>query len=68
MEFLNAVRAHREANTNFDYSVPLAKILMLGNATARAGVGEYAWDGHRFTRSDKANRFLKTVYRKGWEL
>ena len=68
MEFLNAVRAHREANTNFDYSVPLAKILMLGNATARAGVGEYAWDGHRFTCGDKANRFLKTVYRKGWEL
>ena len=68
MEFLNAVREHREANTNFDYSVPLAKVLMLGNATARAGVGEYAWNGHAFTNSDKANSFLKTVYRKGWEL
>ena len=68
MEFLNAIREHREANTNFDYSVPLAKVLMLGNATARAGVGGYAWDGHRFTDCDKANAFLKTTYRKGWEI
>ena len=68
LEFMNAVREHREANTNFDYSVPLAKVLMLGNATARTGVGEYLWDGTTFTNSDKANTFLKTQYRKGWEL
>ena len=68
MEFLNAVREGREANTNFDYSVPLARLLMLGNATARAGEGSYAWNGTSFTTGEKANAFLGTVYRPGWGL
>ncbi|MCQ2391776.1 MAG: Gfo/Idh/MocA family oxidoreductase [Kiritimatiellae bacterium] len=68
MEFLNAIRERREANTNFDYSVPLARVLMLGNATARAGMGTYLWDGTAFSGNAVANAFLKTSYRKGWSL
>ena len=67
MEFLNAIRQNREANTNFDYSVPLAKTLMLGNAVVRAGKGSYTWNGTRFAE-EKANAFLTTTYRPGWEL
>ena len=37
MEFLNAVRENREANTGFDYSIPLAQTVLLGNVAARAG-------------------------------
>ncbi len=68
MEFLNAIRENREANTNFDYSVPLAKVLMLGNATTRAGKGSYSWNGSKFTKGESANEFLKTSYRASWEL
>ncbi len=68
MEFLNAIRERREANTCFDYSVPLARVLMLGNATARSGKGVYSWNGTKFTTGVKANEFLATAYRPGWEL
>jgi len=67
MEFLDAIRERREANTNFAYSVPLARVLMLGNAAARAGKGVYAWNGTDFGKDSPANAFLKTTYRKGWE-
>jgi len=68
MEFLNAVREGREANTNFGYSVPLATAVLLGNVAARAGKKKLLWDGSRVTNDDAANAFLRTTYRKGWEL
>ena len=68
MEFLNAVREGREANTNFDYSVPLATSVLLGNVAARAGKKKLLWDGTRITNDDAANAYLRTTYRKGWEL
>lgn len=41
---------------------------MLGNATDRAGKGTYEWNGTSFTRGEAANAFLRTSYRRGWEL
>jgi predicted dehydrogenase len=67
MEFLNAVREGREANTNFDYSVPLARTLLLGNAASRAGKGVHRWDGRGFADA-AANAFLAAPCRKGWEV
>jgi predicted dehydrogenase len=68
MEFLNAVRENREANTGFDYSIPLAQTVLLGNVAARAGKKKLLWDGTRITNDESANAFLKTTYRTGWEL
>ena len=68
MEFLNAVREGREANTNFDYSVPLATTVLLGNVAARAGKKKLIWDGTRITNDTAANDYRKTTYRDGWTL
>ena len=67
-EFLSAVRGNPgPVNTGLDFSIPLVKTLMLANALAFAGKGEYAFDGER-TSSAVANAHLKVAYRKGWEL
>ena len=68
MEFLNAVRENREANTCFDYSIPLAQTVLLGNVAARAGKKKLLWDGTRITNDEAANGYLKTSYRDGWSL
>ncbi len=67
-EFFNAIRENRAANTGFDYSVPLAETLLLGNVAARAGKKKLLWDGTRITNDAAANAFLKTTYRSGWEV
>ena len=67
-EFLGAVRGNPgEINTGLDFSIPLAKTLMLANALAFAGKGRYAFDGHQ-TSNDVANAHLRQTYRPGWEL
>ena len=68
-EFYAAIRENRPANTNFDYSVPLAETLLLANVAARAGKGSVlTWDGRKIVNNAAANQFLKTSYRPGWEL
>ena len=66
-EFYAAIREGREANDCFEYSVPLAKTVCLGNVAALAGKGSTLnWDGHRVTNNDKANAYVTKEYRKGW--
>lgn len=68
-DWLRAIRKpNRPCGCNFEYSAPLAKAVLLGNVVARAGVGEYKWDGCKITNLSHANPFLKATYRKGWEL
>jgi len=67
-EFYNAIREGRAANTDFDYSTPLAETLLLGNVAARAGKGTLLWDGTRITDNPTANAFLRTAYRPGWSI
>ena len=67
-EFLGAVRGRPgEINTGLDFSIPLAKTLMLSNALAFAGKGTYSFDGKK-TSSEVANAHLGHGYRKGWTL
>lgn len=66
-EFYAAIREGREANDCFEYSVPLAKTVCLGNIAALAGKGAILkWDGHRVTNDEKANRYVTKEYRAGW--
>lgn len=68
-DWLRAIRnPNRPCGCNFDYSAPLATTVLLGNAAPRAGKKKLLWDGTRFTNDEAANQYLKTTYRKGWEL
>ena len=67
-EFLAAVRGNPgPVNTGLDFSIPLAKTLMLANMLAFAGKGTYRFDGTK-TDSDAANVRARHTYRKGWEV
>ena len=66
-EFYAAIREGREANDCFEYSVPLAKTVCLGNISALAGKGSVLkWDGHHVTNNEKADKWVTKEYRKGW--
>ncbi|MBQ6338612.1 MAG: Gfo/Idh/MocA family oxidoreductase [Kiritimatiellae bacterium] len=66
-EFLSAVRGNPgPVNTGLDFSIPLAKTLMLANMLAFAGKGTYKFDGAK-TDSAAANARFGMKYRKGWE-
>ena len=69
-DWLRAIRnPSRPAGCNFDYSAPLAETVLLGNVAGRAGKGRtLLWDGQRITNDESANAFLRTTYRKGWEI
>ena len=58
----------RRANADLRYGVPLVKTVLLGNVLAQTGLGKLEWNGSRVTNNDKANAFVRTSYRKGWEL
>ena len=67
-EFLSAVRGKPgEVNTGLDFSIPLAKTLMLANMLAFAGKGTYRFDGTK-TDSAIANAHARHAYRKGWAI
>jgi hypothetical protein len=67
-EFYKAIREQREANDNFEYSVPLAKTVCLGNISSVAGKGSVLeWDGHHVTNNAEADKNVTKAYRKGWD-
>ena len=67
-EFLSAVRGNPgPVNTGLDFSIPLAKTLMLANMLAFAGKGTYTFDGAK-TDSAAANAHFGIIYRKGWDI
>ena len=67
-EFYKAIRERREANDNFEYSVPLAKTVCLGNISSLAGKGSVLeWDGHHVTNNAEADKNVTKAYRKGWD-
>ena len=54
-------------NTGLEFSVPLAKTLMLANMLAFAGKGTYSFDGEN-TDNAAANAHASHAYREGWEI
>ena len=52
---------------NFEYAVPLAKTVCLGNISALAGKGStLKWNGRNVTNNEKANSHVTKAYRSGW--
>ncbi|OGV61025.1 MAG: hypothetical protein A2283_13230 [Lentisphaerae bacterium RIFOXYA12_FULL_48_11] len=70
-DFFRACRGGAPACANFDYSEPLAEIVLLGDLAMRAGAGRLIkWDGPamRCTNLPELNRFIKPAYREGWRI
>jgi predicted dehydrogenase len=78
IEWLEAVRAGdpTKALSHFDYAGPMTEAVLLGNVALRAAAldgvrtGSIKWDAKnmKVINNDKANRFVRDEYRKGWAL
>jgi predicted dehydrogenase len=70
-EWIAAIRAGKPslALSNFEYSSRLTETMLLGNVAVRAGQPvEYNPDTGEISGSSSVNRFLKSYFRKGWEI
>jgi hypothetical protein len=67
-EFFKAIREGRQANTGFEFSVPLGEAVLLGNVGILAAGKKLLWDGTHITNDAASDARLETTYRKGWEL
>jgi len=67
-EFYEAIRTGEQTIDNFEYSVPLAKTVCLGNISALAGKGStLQWNGSHVTNDPAADKWVTKSYRQGWD-
>jgi hypothetical protein len=68
-EWVRACKGGPKPLSNFDYSGPLAEMVLLGNIAIRSGKKLY-WDGPnmKITNVPEANEYLRCEYRQGWSL
>jgi predicted dehydrogenase len=68
-EWVAACKGEGKALSNFDYAGPMTEAVLLGNVALRAGT-KVEWDAKalKVTNHPDANRYVKSTYRKGWEL
>ena len=68
-DWLDACKGGKPPSSNFDISGPLTEIVLLGNVALRTGEKIY-WDGPNMKAKncDKADEFIRPVYRQGWAL
>ena len=68
-EFAEAVRGGARPFSDWDHSVPLTEMVLLGCISQRVP-GRLDWDAkaNRFTNSDAANAFLTPYVRPSWEI
>jgi hypothetical protein len=69
MDWVNACKSGKPANSNFEYSGLLTEICLLGNIAKRV-VDPIQWDGVnlKITNQPEATRYVQTEYRQGWSL
>ncbi len=71
-EWLRAIKENKPglAMSNFEYAAYFTEIILLGNLAMRVPGEQVQWDGPamRSTNNDKANRYVRKEYRKGFEL
>ncbi len=70
LDWLRACKGGPKACSNFDYSGPLAEMVVAGNLAMRFPGRKLMWDGDnmKVTNHDEANEFVHRKYRKGWTL
>ncbi len=69
-DWLEAIRAGRQAGSNFGYGGPLTQVALLGAIAIRFPGTTLQWDeaSARFSNSEQANAYLNPPYRQGWAL
>jgi hypothetical protein len=71
MDWLDAVREKRQANSPFAYASRLTEVMLLGLVALRTGQGvpiEYDGAQMRVTSHPEANAFLRREARPGWDV
>jgi hypothetical protein len=68
-DWVRACKGGEPACSNFGVAGPYTEWMVLGAVAARVE-GKLLWDGKKmeFTNNREANKFVKPVFRKGWEL
>ncbi len=68
-EWINACKGGEQATCHFGYSGPMSETVLLGNTAYRAG-GGFDWNAAQFKPQGnaKAESFLQSYVRKGWEI
>ena len=68
-EWISACKGGEAATCNFDYSGPLTETVLLGNVGYRAKA-KFDWDAKKLAVSghETAQQFIRTPFRKGWEV
>lgn len=67
-EWINACKGGDMATCDFSYSGPLAETVLLGNVAYRAGAFDWDAANLRAVGNDKAQRYIQTDYREGWQV
>lgn len=71
MDWVDAIREKRQANSPFSYASRLTEVMLLGLVALRAGQGvpiQYDGSQMRVTSHPEVNAFLDREPRRGWEL
>jgi hypothetical protein len=68
-DWIRACKGGSPACSNFSYSGPFSEWVVLGAISVRFQ-GKLQWDAAKmeFTNNTEANRFVKPVFRRGWEI
>jgi hypothetical protein len=66
---VRACKSGEPAGADFAYSGPLTEICLLGNIAKRVDA-RICWDAAnlKITNLPEANQYVRTPYRKGWEI
>jgi predicted dehydrogenase len=69
-DWIEAIRAGRQAGSNFGYGGPLTQTALLGAIAIRFPGQTLQWDDRaaRFTNNEAANAYVNPPYREGWKL
>jgi predicted dehydrogenase len=69
-DWLRSIKDGTPASSNFEYSGPMSEVVLLGNLAIRCPEQKLMWDGPnlKVTNVPEANQYVKTEYRKGWEI
>jgi hypothetical protein len=69
-DWLDAIRANRQAGSNFEYGGALSEIGLLGMIAIRRSGTRLEWDAEqmKFTNDEEANQFITPTFRQGWSI
>ncbi len=70
LQFVEAARGNGKTSAPFDYSGPLTETVLLGCLATRFPKTKLEWDAAKLkvTNEEKANQYVRRIYRKGWEV